>query len=106
MEQELGEFMLSGFFDTKQSHLLRETVLQLLKEIRPNAVSLVDAFHLPDFYLNSALGRYDGKVYETMCEWAEREPLNQVTLDVNIESDVLFREEDLTLSSNVNRARL
>jgi acyl-CoA oxidase len=52
-------------------------VVLLLEQIRPEAVALVDAFALPDYYLHSALGRYDGRVYETMTEMAENEPLNQ-----------------------------
>ncbi|PKY48239.1 hypothetical protein RhiirA4_404220 [Rhizophagus irregularis] len=26
---------------------------------------------------------FDGKVYETMIDWASKEPLNGITLDVN-----------------------
>lgn len=36
----------------------------MLQEIRPDAVTIVDAFGFPDFMLNSVLGRSDGNVYE------------------------------------------
>lgn len=77
MEKELAEFLISGYISSEQSVLLKKQVIALLEELRPNAVPLVDAFALPDYYLHSALGRYDGKVYETYTKMAEREPLNQ-----------------------------
>ncbi|GAN05440.1 acyloxidase [Mucor ambiguus] len=76
MEKELSEFLVSGYLSAEQSAMLKEQVIALLEQIRPEAVSLVDAFALPDYFLHSALGRYDGKVYESMTEMAEREPLN------------------------------
>ena len=60
-------------------------------------MSLVDAFHIPEFALQSAIGRYDGKVYETMMDWASKEPLNGITLDVDPNSDILFRNEKAKL---------
>ncbi|CEP07812.1 hypothetical protein [Parasitella parasitica] len=76
MEKELSEFLVSGYLNSEQSVMLKEQVINLLEQIRPEAVSLVDAFALPDYFLHSALGRYDGRVYESMTEMAEREPLN------------------------------
>uniref|UniRef100_A0A8C5H268 Acyl-coenzyme A oxidase n=1 Tax=Gouania willdenowi TaxID=441366 RepID=A0A8C5H268_GOUWI len=51
-------------------------IKELLAQLRPNAVALVDAFDINDRKLNSCLGRYDGNVYEHMFEWARRSPLN------------------------------
>uniref|UniRef100_A0A3Q3MC61 Acyl-coenzyme A oxidase n=1 Tax=Mastacembelus armatus TaxID=205130 RepID=A0A3Q3MC61_9TELE len=51
-------------------------IKELLSQLRPNAVALVDAFDIHDKRLNSVLGRYDGNVYEQMFEWARRSPLN------------------------------
>ncbi|RIB24523.1 acyl-CoA dehydrogenase/oxidase [Gigaspora rosea] len=93
MEKNLSESLESGYLSPKQSEMLRVQISESLNEIRPNAVALVDAFYLPDYLLNSALGRYDGKVYETMIEWASKEPLNGITLDVNPYSDKLFRND-------------
>lgn len=77
MEKELAEFLTSGYLSPEQTGLLKQQVIALLDQVRPNAVALVDAFALPDYYLHSALGRYDGKVYEAYTKMAEREPLNQ-----------------------------
>lgn len=51
-------------------------IKELLCQLRPNAVALVDAFDLHDKKLNSVLGRYDGNVYEHLFEWARHSPLN------------------------------
>lgn len=51
-------------------------IKELLEELRPNAVALVDAFDLNDRKLNSVLGRYDGNVYEHLYAWARQSPLN------------------------------
>lgn len=55
-----------------------QTLLEkCLKRIRPNAVGLVDSFDLHDDILNSALGVYDGNVYERLLEEANKSPLNK-----------------------------
>jgi len=48
-----------------------------MEELRPEAVSLVDAFDHSDYVLNSPLGRYDGNVYEDLFKWAQRSALNK-----------------------------
>lgn len=45
--------------------------------IRPNAVGLVDSFDVRDEVLGSALGVYNGNVYERLFEDASKSPLNQ-----------------------------
>lgn len=49
----------------------------LLANIRPNAVAVVDSFDFHDAILGSALGAYDGRVYERLFEEANKSPLNQ-----------------------------
>jgi acyl-CoA oxidase len=57
-------------------------------EVRPHAVKLVDAWAIPDYLLDSALGRYDGKVYEDLYNRAHRlNPLNKTTFNVDWESE-------------------
>mmetsp|Transcript_28734 Transcript_28734/g.51136 ORF Transcript_28734/g.51136 Transcript_28734/m.51136 type:complete len:644 (-) Transcript_28734:26-1957(-) len=45
---------------------------RLLGQIKPFAVQIVDALGFTDNALNSALGVYNGKVYETLFDWAHR----------------------------------
>ncbi|XP_019874586.2 probable peroxisomal acyl-coenzyme A oxidase 1 [Aethina tumida] len=49
---------------------------ELLARIRPNAVGIVDSFDIRDEVLSSALGAYDGNVYERLFEEAQKSPLN------------------------------
>ena len=72
-----GDFIEDGYMSRTQLQLVRERELSLLAKLRPNAVALVDAFELPDHYLGSVLGRYDGNVYENLYKWAQQSPLNK-----------------------------
>ncbi|EXJ61408.1 acyl-CoA oxidase [Cladophialophora psammophila CBS 110553] len=70
----------------------QETMLRLLKEIRPHAVRLVDVWKLPDWMLDSSLGRYDGKVYEDLFHRASQlNPLNRFAMDPRPGGGVLIR---------------
>ncbi|KAJ3143102.1 hypothetical protein HK100_010685 [Physocladia obscura] len=76
MQSELSEFVEDGFVSATQIAWLRAQIKVSLAAVRPDAVALVDSWAIPDYVLNSALGRYDGKVYESMFEMALKEPLN------------------------------
>lgn len=93
ISQEGSEFFASGYLSARQYEIIKQEVMTLLSEIRPNAVALVDAFKFPDYLLNSSLGRYDGKVYEDMTERAGREPINGLTINVDIRSPEIVRGE-------------
>jgi len=84
MDTEAAEFLSSGYLSPKQHEILRNRVHALLAEIRPQAVSLVDAFGIPDFQMNSALGRYDGNVYPNMIKFAQAEPLNGLKFNIDV----------------------
>eukprot|EP00095_Tigriopus_kingsejongensis_P009257 maker-scaffold922_size80897-snap-gene-0.22 protein:Tk09257 transcript:maker-scaffold922_size80897-snap-gene-0.22-mRNA-1 annotation:"probable peroxisomal acyl-coenzyme a oxidase 1" len=77
VHQFSGDFL--RFSNTKEGHLAfaQDKLLTLLSEIRPIAVSIVDAFDIPDEGLKSTLGCYDGNVYERMLDAAEKGPLNK-----------------------------
>jgi len=66
-----------GYLSPSQLSLAKQQLYFLLKEIRKEAVPLVDAFDLPDEILNSVLGRYDGDVYTHLYEWAQKAPRNK-----------------------------
>ena len=69
--------MTHRYLNRRQLTFVREQVRALLSVIRPNAVALVDAWSFHDYELNSALGRYDGDVYNALYEWAKRNPVNK-----------------------------
>jgi len=66
-----------GIIGHDQLRLARLTITELLNELRPDAVTLVDAFDIPDRVLNSTLGSHDGNVYEALYEAAKKSPMNQ-----------------------------
>jgi len=57
----------------------------LLSQIRPNAVGVVDGFDICDEILSSALGSYDGRVYERLFEEASKSPLNKEPVNVSFQ---------------------
>ncbi|XP_076456618.1 peroxisomal acyl-coenzyme A oxidase 1-like [Babylonia areolata] len=73
----LGDFMKDGYLSGQQASMLQTSVLDLLKELRPNAVALVDAFDFPDAVLDSALGRWDGQVYQALYDYSLHSKLNE-----------------------------
>jgi acyl-CoA oxidase len=77
LEQDIGEFLEIGYLNSAQAEWTRENVRDLLRQIRADAVPLVDAWNFSDYTLNSSLGRYNGDCYEHMYAWAQKEPLNQ-----------------------------
>ncbi|KAI5121476.1 hypothetical protein M0805_003932 [Coniferiporia weirii] len=56
---------------------LRLEIASLCAELLPEAISLTDAFGYSDWELDSALGVYNGRVYEALWLRAQTEPLNQ-----------------------------
>lgn len=96
LEREASEFFSSGAVTVRQIQLARtKAVMNLLEEIRPHAVRLVDAWRIPDWQLDSSLGRYDGKVYEDLFHRAsELNPLNALTIDPYPNSEVLVKKDE------------
>ncbi|KAI7254717.1 acyl-CoA oxidase [Hortaea werneckii] len=88
MEQEARDFLKAQAVSDEDLDQLPETIQTLMADIRPHAVNLVDAWRIPDFLLDSALGRYDGKVYEDLFNRAHRlNPLNDITFNPYYQSE-------------------
>ncbi|KGL73967.1 Peroxisomal acyl-coenzyme A oxidase 2, partial [Tinamus guttatus] len=73
----MGDFLYDGYLTAAHMDLVTASYLDLLAVIRKDAVPLVDAFDFTDKNLNSALGSYDGQVYQRLYEGARRSPTNQ-----------------------------
>lgn len=70
IHKQPGEFLTSGYIEAKHVSMMGKAIMDLMEhKIRPNAVGLVDSFCMPDYFLNSALGRFDGKVYEVWIDF-------------------------------------
>jgi acyl-CoA oxidase len=76
IEEGAIQFLEDGYMNRDQLTMVRQAVRSLLKRVRQDAVALVDAFNFSDYQLNSALGKYDGHVYEALFKWMKEEPLN------------------------------
>lgn len=77
LEHDVTDVLIDGYFKPEYVELIKINIKKLLKEIRPDAVALVDAFeHTDNSMFNSALGRFDGNVYEALYRKARAEPLN------------------------------
>merc|ERR1711948_229697 len=72
-----GDFVAAGVLPGSAKNQVLKRTKQLLTEIRPLAVPIVDAWNIPDFVVNSCLGRYDGRYIEALYESTKFEPLNQ-----------------------------
>ncbi|XP_026713484.1 peroxisomal acyl-coenzyme A oxidase 2 [Athene cunicularia] len=72
-----GVFLHDGYISGAQMDMITASYLDLLAVIRKDAVPLVDAFDFTDKSLNSALGSYDGQVYQRLYEWAQKSPTNK-----------------------------
>lgn len=82
LDQHASSFTMSSAVSAESLHDLQDVILELMTELRPHAVKMVDAWAVPDWLLNSALGRSDGRVYEELFDMAHRRnPLNKVTFD-------------------------
>ncbi|KAK5400795.1 hypothetical protein LTR06_011255 [Exophiala xenobiotica] len=91
---ESSDFFTSGACTVRQIQLVRSRRMKLLVGIRPHAVKLVDAWKVPDWQLDSSLGRADGQVYEDLFHRAsELNPLNDVSIDPYPNSKTLFKNE-------------
>jgi acyl-CoA oxidase len=94
MDASARSFASTGATDEASLDALADRVLDIMSQLRPHAVRLVDSWKMPDYLLNSALGRFDGKVYETLYDMAHRQnPLNRVTFNVR------WRDEEIVLGS-------
>lgn len=78
LRQNLGGVAGDGYVSEAQAEMLGDVVQSLLEALRPDAVALVDAFAFDDTLElhQTALGAYDGDVYQRLWDWSEKDPAN------------------------------
>lgn len=79
--QRVGDFLRFSCLSSDDVPNLQKRLEELLAEIRVNAVGIVDGFDIRDEILSSALGAWDGNVYERLFEEAMKSPLNQESVN-------------------------
>ncbi|XP_041975186.1 probable peroxisomal acyl-coenzyme A oxidase 1 [Aricia agestis] len=83
--ENLGDLLQVTCMNGADVQHLRSWYEDLLEQLRPNAVGLVDAFDIDDRILGSTLGASDGRVYERLMEEAQKSPLNQEPVNYTFE---------------------
>ncbi|KJX95356.1 acyl-CoA oxidase like protein [Zymoseptoria brevis] len=88
MDSEARDFVKARAASDEDVDELPSKIQDLMAEVRPHAVRLVDSWKIPDYLLDSALGRSDGKVYEDLFNRAHRlNPLNETTFNPYFQHD-------------------
>ncbi|ORZ29878.1 acyl-CoA dehydrogenase/oxidase [Catenaria anguillulae PL171] len=72
VSEQAGAFLQSGYFTPKQLGQVQAHLNKVLKEVRTDAVPLVDAFNYTDYVINSPFGRFDGDIYTHYFERVKR----------------------------------
>jgi acyl-CoA oxidase len=100
MDAEARDFSKANAVSEADLDALPGAIQDLMATIRPHAVKLVDSWKIPDFLLDSALGRYDGKVYEDLFNRAHRlNPLNEITFNPD------YRSEEIVMGGGEGELR-
>jgi len=69
-------FVEDGSITLVQLDTIRSLVNTLLESLVPDAIALTDAWDFSDASLCSAIGCYDGNVYERLMAWSRQIPIN------------------------------
>eukprot|EP01068_Selenidium_serpulae_P015504 Selendium_serpulae@DN6219_c0_g1_i10.p1 len=79
MDKEYAHFITSGAVPSslETSDALVTEIKKILSAMRPEAIALTDAWAFPDYLLNSALGKWDGNVYEALYNSCLDDPNNK-----------------------------
>ena len=77
LEESGADLLESEHVTPKQYRDIKAAFKAACKQLRDNAVSLVDAFGYEDYLLNSAIGRADGNIYEDLLRRAKASPFNR-----------------------------
>lgn len=95
-------FMEDGHVVGAELRGIRALVNKTLDELNPEVVAITDSWNFSDASLQSALGRKDGNVYETLLAWTRQLPIN---IDAAKQGGVL-RKEFKTFVEPILRAKL
>jgi len=69
-------FVEDGHITLYQLDSIRSLVNTLLSSLVPNVIALTDAWDFSDASLCSAIGCYDGNIYERLMAWSRQVPMN------------------------------
>ena len=94
LDVSASEFLLAKALTVEMLQYVTPAIQGLMDQVRPHAVRLVDAWSIPDYLLESALGSYDGDVYNRLFQKAHKEnPLNLLTFNPDWKSEEIVMGE-------------
>ncbi len=100
MQKASADFMAIGILESPQLEMLAREIQKSMRKVRIDAACLVDAWSIPDYLLNSALGRSDGDVYPNVFRSAhEQNRLNAQTFNND------YRTEEIIMGEGEEQAR-
>ncbi|KAJ9607075.1 hypothetical protein H2200_008147 [Cladophialophora chaetospira] len=100
LDASASEFLVSKALTVEMLQYVTPAIQDLMAKVRPHAVRLVDAWSIPDYVLESALGSYDGDVYNRLFQKAHKEnPLNLLTFNPD------WRSEEIVMGEGEENAR-
>lgn len=100
LDASASEFLLSKALTVDRLATVTPAIQDLMTQVRPHAVRLVDAWSVPDYLLESALGSYDGDVYNRLYHKAHKEnPLNKLTFNPD------WKTEEIVMGEGAENAR-
>ncbi|KAG0318713.1 acyl-Coenzyme A oxidase [Dissophora globulifera] len=63
LQRHLDLFLEEGYMDGSHAKQIRQLFLDQCKDLRKDAVPLVDAWAIPDYVIKAPIGKYDGDIY-------------------------------------------
>ena len=63
LKRHLDLFLEEGYFNGSHAKQIRQLFLDQCKDLRKDAVPLIDAWAIPDFVVKAPIGKYDGDIY-------------------------------------------
>ncbi|KAF9138463.1 acyl-Coenzyme A oxidase [Mortierella sp. GBA39] len=63
LQRHLDLFLEEGYFNGSHAKMVRQLFLDQCKDLRKDAIPLIDAWAIPDFILKAPIGKYDGNIY-------------------------------------------
>eukprot|EP01129_Flabellula_baltica_P013645 TRINITY_DN6379_c0_g1_i1.p1 TRINITY_DN6379_c0_g1~~TRINITY_DN6379_c0_g1_i1.p1 ORF type:complete len:687 (+),score=125.36 TRINITY_DN6379_c0_g1_i1:17-2077(+) len=77
LDYDLASLTGESYMNSTQVNQMRSALFICLEKVRPDAIALVDSFDHSDFDLGSAIGTFDGNVYENLYKMAREGELNK-----------------------------
>ncbi|KAG5357393.1 Acyl-coenzyme A oxidase 2 [Yarrowia sp. C11] len=68
IEEDSALFLAEGYFEPEDIIEVTSLVNKYCGIVRKNVIGYTDAFNLSDYFINAAIGRYDGDVYKNYFE--------------------------------------